>query len=110
MCQPADASIARGVAAVSNDLDARVAAVRDATDADTLIDLGCDLAEAGRHADAEGCFRRAVALGEEWVDFNVGNELMAQHRLTEALDAYHRAIAAGDTDAWLRLTPRSRRH
>ena len=88
---------------VTEDLDARVRAATEGADARTLVDLGCDLADAGRHRDAEGCFRRAVSLGEEWVNFNLGNELMAQGQLTEAVDAYNRAIAAGESDAWLNL-------
>lgn len=88
---------------VANDLDDRLAASDRSTDAGMLVDLGCDLAEAGRHVDAEYSFRRAVALGLEWVVFNVGNELMAQGRLAEAVEAYGRAIAAGETDAWLNL-------
>ncbi|HET7658827.1 MAG TPA: tetratricopeptide repeat protein [Oryzihumus sp.] len=88
---------------MSEDLDARLRAAAEGVDARTLVDLGCDLADAGRHPDAEGCFRRAVALGEEWVSFNLGNELMAQGRLTEAVDAFNRAIVAGEPDAWLNL-------
>ena len=88
---------------MADDLDARLAAVDSATDADTLVDLGCDLAKAARHADAVACFRRAVALGEAWVDFNVANELGEMNQLTEAVEAYRRAIAAGETDAWLNL-------
>lgn len=35
--------------------------------------------------------------------FNVGNALKAQGRLTEAVEAYRPALAAGVTDAWLNL-------
>lgn len=86
-----------------NDLDARLEASDRASDTELLVDLGCDLADAGRHLDAEYCFRRAVALGEEWVIFNLGNELKALGRLSEAIQAYWRAIAVGETDAWLNL-------
>lgn len=88
---------------VPNDLDARLAASDRSPEPATLVDLGCDLADAGRHVDAEYCFRQAVALGVEWANFNVGNELMAQGRLKEAVEAYRRAVAVGETDAWLNL-------
>jgi hypothetical protein len=39
-------------------------------DVDELIDLGCDLADAGRHDDAETCFRRASAQGDAVALFN----------------------------------------
>ncbi|MEJ5867670.1 tetratricopeptide repeat protein [Pseudokineococcus sp. 5B2Z-1] len=74
-----------------------------AEDAQTLVDAGCDASDQGRHREAEGLFRRAVDLGEEWVWFNIGNELRAQGRLTDAVKAYQRALAAGETDAWLNL-------
>ena len=61
-----------------NDLDARLETSDQLSDTALLVDLGCDLADAGRHGDAEYCFRRAVALGAEWVMFNVGNELKAR--------------------------------
>src|SRR6476646_8596182 len=88
---------------MSNDLAARLAAWARSKDAEQLVELGCDLADAGRHVHAEYCFRRAVALGEQWVMFNVGNELKAQGRLTEAVVAYRSATAAGEADAWLNL-------
>jgi tetratricopeptide (TPR) repeat protein len=72
-------------------------------DPDALVDAGCDASDNGRHQDAEALFRRAIALGEQWVWFNVGNELRAQQRLTDAVEAYQHALAAGETDAWLNL-------
>ena len=88
---------------MSTDLDVRLAEAEGSDVAPTLVDLGCDLSDAGRHHDAEFCFRRALALGEDWVSFNVGNELKAQGRLVEAVFAYEAAIAAGEDDAWLNL-------
>lgn len=74
-----------------------------ADSADALVEAGCDASDDGRHRDAEELFRRAVDLGEQWVWFNVGNELRAQGRLAEAVEAYQRALTAGETDAWLNL-------
>ena len=51
--------------AMPEDLDARLRRLRTSDDAGALIDLGCDLADVGRHSDAEWCFRRATGLGEE---------------------------------------------
>lgn len=65
--------------------------------------LGCDLDDAGRHVEAEACFRRAVELGLDWVWFNLGNSLLAQRRHEEAIAAYQHAIEAGQTDAWLNM-------
>ncbi|WP_432571664.1 tetratricopeptide repeat protein [Kineococcus sp. SYSU DK005] len=72
-------------------------------DVDELVELGCDLAEAGRQQQALACFQRAVDLGSEWVSFNVANTLRELDRPTEAVAAYQRAIAAGESDAWLNL-------
>lgn len=63
-----------------------------ADSADALVEAGCDASDDGRHRDAEELFRRAVDLGEQWVWFNVGNELRAQGRLAEAVEAYQRAL------------------
>lgn len=70
-----------------------------ATDADLAINAGCDLSDAGRHAEAEACFRRAVALGDERAWFHVGNELREQGQPADAVEAFERAIAAGEVDA-----------
>lgn len=86
-----------------NDLDAQLAEADGSDDSATLVNLGCDLADAGRHLDAEFCFRRAVALGDDLASFHVGNELRAQGRPDEAVHAYQEAIAAGENDAWLNL-------
>jgi tetratricopeptide (TPR) repeat protein len=88
---------------MSKDLDARLREADSSDAASTLVELGCDLSGAGRHQDAEVCFRRAVALGEDWVAFNLGNELMAQGRPEEAVHAYQAAVAAGENDGWLNL-------
>ncbi|MGY1600927.1 tetratricopeptide repeat protein [Geodermatophilus sp. SYSU D00815] len=85
------------------DLDRRLRRLRASGDPAELIDLGCDLAEAGRQRDAEVCFRRAAALGDSIGSFNLGNALAAQGRCEEAVDAYEAALAAGESDAWRNL-------
>lgn len=85
------------------DLDRRLRAALAREDADVLVEVGCDLADAGRQDDALVCFERAVALGEDWVWFNVGNTLRDLGRPDGAVDAYRRALVAGETDAWLNL-------
>lgn len=72
-------------------------------DVDAVVELGCDLADAGRQQDALVCFERAVELGGDWVWANVGNTLLELDRPLEAVDAYRRAVAAGETDAWVHL-------
>ena len=85
------------------DLDGRLRRLRACRDADTVIELGCDLADAGRHQDAERCYRRAAELGDALGWFNLGNSLAARGRVTEAVDAYERALAGGERNAWLNL-------
>jgi tetratricopeptide (TPR) repeat protein len=85
------------------DLDGRLRRLRACRDADAVIELGCDLADAGRHQDAERCFRRAAELGDALGWFNLGNSLAARGRVAEAVDAYERALAGGEQDAWLNL-------
>jgi tetratricopeptide (TPR) repeat protein len=84
-------------------LDDRLARADGCEDPDELIDLGCDLADAGRLGDAERCFVRAAALGSATAEFDLGNTLKDQQRLVEAAAAYERAIAGGENDAWLNL-------
>jgi tetratricopeptide (TPR) repeat protein len=86
---------------VDGDLDDRLEAA--ASDPGLLVELGCDLADAGRPVDAERCFRRAVQLGETWAALNLGNALAAQRRWADAVPAYEQAIATGETDAWVNL-------
>jgi tetratricopeptide (TPR) repeat protein len=88
---------------VDDDLDRRLAELDGSDDVDALHELGCDLAEAGRHHDAEQCFRRAARDGDPVSSFNLGNELSAQERWTEAVEPYERAIAGGETDACFNL-------
>ena len=88
---------------MSRDLDVRLAEADRSLRVEQLIELGCDLADDGRQLDAEYCFRKAVALGEDWVWFNVGNALAAQGRTADAVTAYEQAVAVGETDAWLNL-------
>lgn len=88
---------------MTEDLDARLRRLRASGDADALVDLGCDLADAGRHGDAEWCFRRATDLGDTVAAFDLGNTLAAQRRWTEAAAAYEVAIAGGEADAWRNL-------
>ena len=85
------------------DLDGRLRRLRACRDADAVIELGCDLAEAGRDLDAERCFRRAAELGDSLGWFNLGNSLAARGRVEEAVDAYERALAGGERDAWVNL-------
>lgn len=80
-----------------------LAQVMSCDDVDMLIELGCDLADAGREVDAERCFRRAAELGDVVAWFNLGNSLGKLGRWDEAIDAYTRAAEAGEDDAWLNL-------
>jgi tetratricopeptide (TPR) repeat protein len=88
---------------MTEDLDARLRRLQASEDADELIDLGCDLADAGRQTDAEWCFRRAADMGDTIGSFNLGNALAAQRRFAEAVDAYESALAGGEADAWRNL-------
>jgi tetratricopeptide (TPR) repeat protein len=88
---------------MTEDLDARLRRLQASEDADELIDLGCDLADAGRQTDAEWCFRRAAALGDVTGYYDLGNSLAAQERWAEAVDAYEVALAGGEWDAWRNL-------
>src|ERR1700712_4147753 len=88
---------------MTEDLDARLGRLQASEDVDALIDLGCDLADAGRQTDAERCFRRAAELGDTVGAFNLGNALAAQQRWTEAVDAYEVALRGGEADAWRNL-------
>jgi len=88
---------------VREDLDRRLRRLRASGDPAELIDLGCDLAEAGRQRDAEDCFRRAADLGDPVAWFDLGNALAAQGRGEEAVDAYVAALASGEVDAWRNL-------
>jgi tetratricopeptide (TPR) repeat protein len=56
--------------------------------------LGCCLNEAGRHADAEGHCRAAIAIDPERHNAhkNLGVALEGQGRLAEAADAFIRAV------------------
>jgi tetratricopeptide (TPR) repeat protein len=89
--------------AMPEELDARLRRLRASDDADALIDLGCDLAAAGRQREADWCFRRATGLGEASDAFDVGNELAARRRWEGASTAYEVALAGGDPGAWRAL-------
>jgi tetratricopeptide (TPR) repeat protein len=89
--------------AMTEDLDGRLRRLRASEDVDALIALGCDLAEVGRHRDAEDCFRRATGLGDALGAFDLGNALAAQERWDEAAAAYEVALARGEADAWRNL-------
>jgi tetratricopeptide (TPR) repeat protein len=91
------------ITAMGRDLDGRLRRLRACRDADVIIELGCDLVEAGRDRDAERCFRRAGELGASLGWFNLGNTLAARGRVEEAADAYERALAGGERDAWVNL-------
>jgi tetratricopeptide (TPR) repeat protein len=88
---------------VTEALDRRLASLRDSGDVEALVDLGCDLSDAGRHVDAERCFARAVDLGKESMCLNLGNALYDQGRYDDAAEAFARAALAGDGDAWINL-------
>ncbi len=88
---------------MTEDLDGRLRRLRASSDVDELIDLGCDLADAGRHKAAEWCFRRAADMGDAVASFNLGNCLAVQRRWEEAVTAYERSIAGGEPDAWRNL-------
>jgi len=92
---------------MTEDLDARLRRLQapgaQNADPDALIDLGCDLADAGRQTDAEWCFRRASDMGDTVASFNLGNALVAQRRWEEAVGAYELALAGGEPDAWRNL-------
>jgi tetratricopeptide (TPR) repeat protein len=90
-------------AGVSAPLTRRLAELASTEDVDGLVELGCDLADAGRQEDAEGWFRRAAELGSAVALFDLGNTLQEVGRPSEAVAAYQAAIAAGETDAWCKL-------
>jgi tetratricopeptide (TPR) repeat protein len=86
-----------------DELSARLAATERHADPDALIALGCDLADAGRHSDAESCFRRATESGSTVAWFDLGNSLRELGRSLEAIDALQTAADLGDADAPLNL-------
>ena len=88
---------------MDDDLDQRLAALDGSDDVDALVDLGCALSEAGRHREAEQCFRRGARNGDPVSSFNLGNELSAQDRWAEAVGPYEQAIVGGETDACFNL-------
>jgi tetratricopeptide (TPR) repeat protein len=91
------------MSAMTEDLDGRLRRLRASEDADALIALGCDLAHAGRQADAEDCFRRASGLLDGDTAFELGNALAAQERWADAASAYEVALARGEAEAWRNL-------
>ena len=68
-------------------------------DADGLVDVGCDLDDAGRVDEARRCFERAAAAGSVLAAFNLGNVLRRQGLLVEALEAFTAALRGGEEDA-----------
>ena len=88
---------------MAEDLDGRLRRLRTSGAAEELIELGCDLADAGRHREAERCFHAAAELGDALGFYNLGTALAARGRAAEAVDAYERALAGGETEAWLSL-------
>lgn len=85
---------------MTEDLDDRLRRLASSADVDDLVDLGCDLADVDRQADAERCFQRASDLGDGVAAFNLGTSLAAQARWVEAAAAYELAISRGENDAW----------
>lgn len=90
------------MAFVSSDLEKRIQAA-EGLGLEDLVDLGCDLAEAGLLSEAEDCFRRASDLGSARASFNLGNCLAEQERWVEAVTIYEIALDRGESDAWLNL-------
>ena len=88
---------------MSKGLDARLADHMGSTDVDALLDLGCDLFDAGRLKDAETCFRRASNLGSPEGAFDLANTLARQDRYEDAIVAFELALTRGETDAWANL-------
>lgn len=88
---------------MDDDLDQRLAVLDGSDDLDALHELGCDLSDAGRHGDAEDCFRRAAQDGDPASSFNLGNDLSTLERWAEAVEPYEQAIAGGETDACFNL-------
>jgi tetratricopeptide (TPR) repeat protein len=88
---------------MTEDLDGRLRRLQASADVDALIALGCDLAHAGRHREAEECFRRATGLGDATGAFDLGNALAAQERWEDAASAYEVALSRGEADAWRNL-------
>ena len=88
---------------MDQDLERRLGELRDSDDVVALIELGCDLSDAGRSSDAEACFRRAARSGDPVAFYDLGNELAAQERWAETVEPYERAIAGGETDALFNL-------
>lgn len=88
----------------SGDLDKAAAAgqamLADAPDDYQLQnDVGSILLDAGRSAEAERCFRRAVELIENAIQVNnLGRALMAQDRNEEAGEAFKRAADLDPSD------------
>jgi tetratricopeptide (TPR) repeat protein len=85
------------------DLDERLRRLRSSDDAGALIDLGCALADVGRHQDAEWCFRRATGLSDGTDAWDLGNALAARRRWDGASAAYELALAGGSSSAWRNL-------
>jgi len=70
-----------------------------ADDVDALIELGCDLYDERRFAEAEKCFHLASDLGSPEGAFDLGNALSAQARWTDAVSAYQLALERGESAA-----------
>src|SRR3954451_10938415 len=62
---------------VAPSLADRLAATRSSQNAAELVNLGCELSDAGEHVDAAWCFQTALRLGDTVASFNLGNELVA---------------------------------
>lgn len=85
------------------DLDERLRRLRSSDDAGALIELGCALADVGRHEDAEWCFRRATGLDEETGALDAGTALAGRRRWDGFSVAHELAPAGGDSAAWRNL-------
>lgn len=76
---------------VIDDPAGRLADATTRDDLDALLDLECDLADAGRQEDAERCFRRASEYGSALALFILGKSLRELGRPLEAVAAYEAA-------------------
>ena len=88
---------------MTEDFDWRLRRLRASVDADALVDLGCDLADAGRQEDAERCFRRAAEARRHHGLLQPRQRPRRPGAWTEAVDAYEAALAGGEADAWRNL-------
>jgi tetratricopeptide (TPR) repeat protein len=71
--------------------------------AEQAVELGCDLANAGRLSEAQRCFSYAERLGCADGTLLLGDTYADQSKWQAAVDAYRRAADTGDPEALMRL-------